>query len=184
MEIYEGFLTEKKLGSFLNLVFPEGEWINNKPLPNSGSKLRPDYRNDFYKIIVEYDGPGHYTNIKTMHRDHAMWNISKELGYTHITIPYFLQIDDTIFRAVFEANGAVLPKGYSTSKFPQGFIDKDCTLPASYCSAGLHRFYLELTKDFWPLSIDILNSLEDKVAVLGGSMVHPLIPYDYFSTED
>ena len=50
----KNYLTEKLVGDFLKETFPNGEWIhNNKFMSHS---FRPDYQNDYYKLVVEFDG--------------------------------------------------------------------------------------------------------------------------------
>jgi len=180
MKIYEGYLTEEKLGDFLQLVFPEGEWIYNKVIPGSGSKLRPDYRNDYYMLVVEYDGPGHYTNVNTTHRDLEIYDVCCKNGYTFISIPYFLQIDDCLFSAVFKPAGAICPDGVEMSNYPQGFILDTCVFPASYCQNGLLRFSLEMDREFWPYKDDIMATLDRHAERIGETRVHSLIRYEKF----
>lgn len=178
MRVYEGHLTEKKLGEFLEKVYPKGTWIKDKFCKESGTLYRPDFRNDHYMLAVEYDGPGHYTSAKRAIDDVNKHEAFTKIGYTVITIPYFLQIDDTIFHGVFENNGAKRNE-YKMSDFPQGFIEDKCVLPADYCSCGLLRFSSEIHKKFWPAKDAILKSLELKKDYLGESMVMPIGAGDF-----
>jgi len=180
MKIYDGYLTEEKLGDFLKLVFPKGEWVYNKIIPSSGSKLRPDYRNDHYMVVVEYDGPGHYTNVSTTYRDLDIADVCSNNGYEFITVPYFLQIDDCLFSAVFEPAGAIRSEGLEMSDYPQGFILDTCVFPASFCQTGLLRFSLEIYRKFWPYKDDIMTTLDRHAERIGETKVHPLIRYDKF----
>ena len=54
--MFHKHLNEKLLGEWLILLFPNHKWINNKSVPNSGIRARPDYRNDELMILVEFDG--------------------------------------------------------------------------------------------------------------------------------
>lgn len=178
MKIYDGYLTEEKLGTLLHRTMPEGKWISNKCVPNSGCKYRPDYRNDHYMVIVEYDGPSHYTSAKRVLTDYDKIEIFTDMGYKVINIPYFLQIDDIIFQGVFQPNGAD-KNGYEMSRFPHGFISDNCVLPADFCTAGLMAFALQIHKDFWPARDSILLSLKNKTEELGLATVMPLNTKDF-----
>ena len=57
--MYSCYLTETLLEEFLKHKFINGEWIHNKKFLN----YFPDYRNEYYKLIVEFDGYHHFNII-------------------------------------------------------------------------------------------------------------------------
>lgn len=61
------------LNEYLAVIFPEYEgtdWVHDKKVPSiKGSSIRPDYRNDDMKLIVEFDGIQHYTKLDTILKD-------------------------------------------------------------------------------------------------------------------
>jgi hypothetical protein len=54
------------LDIYLKVIFPNiNDWIHDKPLGkinNISYRIRPDYRSETLKIIVDFDGLQHYTN--------------------------------------------------------------------------------------------------------------------------
>ena len=55
------YLTESKLSNLLKEIYPSEEFEHDKKVPNSDINLRPDYRSDELKLIVEFDGYRHYS---------------------------------------------------------------------------------------------------------------------------
>ena len=96
MNIQDNYLTESSLGLFLREYLPNGTWVFNKCFPNN--RFRPDYRNDFYKITIEFDGYQHYTSSSVVYRDSLKDKIYQDSGYKCIRIPYFIQLSDTVIK--------------------------------------------------------------------------------------
>ena len=63
-------LTEANLGLILNDLFPHNDFLHDKAVPYAINKrLRPDYRSDEMKIILEYDGDSYYCESRvTAHK--------------------------------------------------------------------------------------------------------------------
>ena len=95
------YLTEEKLGEFLRKHFNEGEWIHDKCFLG---RNRPDYRNDFYKMIVEFDGYAHYTSSKRIVLDGLKDELYHKNGYKVIHIPYFVQLSEKTISKLFGLN--------------------------------------------------------------------------------
>ena len=53
------YLTEQNLGNIFSTLLPDTPFIHNKTVPNSGVKMRPDFRFETLKLIVEFDGSQH-----------------------------------------------------------------------------------------------------------------------------
>lgn len=152
----EEYLTEEKLGEFLKEYFNEGEWIHDKCFLG---RNRPDYRNDFYKIIVEFDGYAHYTSSRRIVLDGLKDELYHKSGYKVVHIPYFVQLSKNVIHKLFDLNIEF------DQTYPQGFIDPKCILPADFCHLGTQRFLDDL-KTFKDIKEEILKSLVRKIEIL------------------
>ena len=134
-EIRKKYLTEKDLCEVLSVLFPNCEIVHNKKIKNLG--FRPDYYIPSEKIIVEFNGFGHYTSNKIVERDYQKRKIATYHNIKTISIPYFVQLDSRMIQYYFgkESN--------NYNDYPLGFIDKKALLPGQFSSLGLKRFILE-----------------------------------------
>lgn len=149
------YLTEKFLGDFLVKYFPKGIWLHDKTFLN---RKRPDYRNDFYKLIVEFDGYQHYTSAKRILDDKKKDDDAIKAGYKVIRIPYFVQLSTD---SIFELFSLKIENYVQT--YPHGFIDPKAILPADFCELGLKKFKSDLVKfETCEISKQIIKSLIDK----------------------
>lgn len=147
------YLTEEKLKIFL-YDYIDNEFEFNKSVPFSKNKrLRPDFINEKLKLIVEFDGYGHYLNPKQILNDQFKDKEYPQLGYRIIRIPYFVQLSSDVINNLFKLN-----IDYKQT-YPHGFIDKKAILPSSYCELGINRFLQDLEK-FSFIKKDILESLK------------------------
>lgn len=142
-------LTEKLLLEFLKQNF-NGEIINNKAY-FKGSKCRPDFVLPEHKLVVEFDGYHHYTDIKRAMRDltfdkfmsttYPEWNV--------VHIPYFVQLDSVAIDYYFgnyinvPELGPLNTKQQGFNSFPHGFIITE-HFPSSFCQLGASRFIVEM----------------------------------------
>lgn len=135
-----GWLSQFNLKIIMDHLFGEDDLICNKMLP--GTRYIPDFVVKSHKIIVEYDGPRHYTQHRTCMDDIKKDNIFNELGYKVMRIPYFIQPRKEDFERI---TGADIDKSkkYSIS-YVSGFVHPECVLPADYCESGLERFKNDL----------------------------------------
>ncbi len=152
----EKYLTEDRLGDFLRRYFKEGEWIHDKCFLG---RNRPDYRNGFYKTIVEFDGYAHYTSSKRIVSDRLKDKLYQENGYNVVHIPYFVQLSEKTISKLFSLNMEY------EQEYPHGFIDSKCVLPADFCYLGIRRF-LEDLETFSEIKREILISLVKKIEIL------------------
>lgn len=170
------YLTEENLGSFLKERFPEGNWIRDKSVPNSGVRYRPDYRNDFYKLIVEFNGIAHYSSPKRIVADEKKRALFTTLGYEVIEIPYFIQLNSETITHVFKNFEISLnPFLY----YPQGFISTECPLPAEFCDLGILRFKQEFSMFNVGVQTAIAESLLIKIKELGDIRLVLPSPLEY-----
>lgn len=151
------YLTEENLGVFLNIYFQQGKWIHDKSFIG---RLRPDYRNEFYKMIVEFDGYAHYTTSKRILVDKKKDELYSKEGYRVIRIPYFIQLSKYTIKKLFNIN-----INYE-QQYPHGFIDNKCILPADFCYLGIRKFLNDLN-NFSNIKDEIIESLKNKIIKLG-----------------
>lgn len=158
------YLTESTLGTFLQLnpyFYDQGcEWIYDKSVPGSNIKNRPDYRCEKLKLIVEFDGYLHYSQMKSILNDYKKDEVYKKLGYKVIRIPYFVQLEPRTIKQLFGFDNDY-PQDY-----PHGFIDDKALLPCDFCEEGIRKFVKDLNK-FDVIYDDIVDSLKAKVKHLG-----------------
>lgn len=126
-------LNENNLLEYLKVIYPEeNDWLHNKNFEG----YRPDYRSEKLKIILEWDGPLHYTNARTILRDNLKKELYTKMGYKVISIPYFIQLNHNTIYTYFKRDIQI------ERKYPNGFItdNKNLKLPADFCSMGLIRY--------------------------------------------
>lgn len=152
------YLTESNLKDFLNKYIGT-DWIHNKQI-KPGLKFRPDFRSEYYKTIIEFNGYQHYNNTKIILNDYKKYKICNQLGYKVTQIPYFVQLSNDVISNLFNI----------TLDFKQiyqhGFIDEKAMLPADFCYLGIKRFEEDL-KSFSFIKERILKSLKDKINKYG-----------------
>ncbi len=131
------YLTEKKLGVILETLFPDSTFIHNKTVPGSGLRTRPDYRCPDEMLIVEFDGPTHFTSPSVCLRDELKDSTYKSMGYEIVRIPYFIQVDRYTASLFFKSDYC---NDVRVREFPHGFITKNAVTPAFFCPLGIERF--------------------------------------------
>lgn len=145
----DGFLTEAKLGVFLEELFGT-ENVKRQ------YTLKPyRYRIDFAvirpgkkTILIEYDGDRHFTDYDVIKRDEAVNKVYiEELMDTHefIRIPYFIQLTTATFKWFFKNcyEGSL----QIIQDYPHGFIDSKI-LPNHFHLLG-DKYYV--TYIYWNL---------------------------------
>ena len=93
------------LDEYLRIIFPEtNDWIHDQPIGEIGGKkrrIRPDYRSESLKLIVEFDGLQHYTNPVNILKDLNNTAIYEQGGYKVVRIPYFIQLTNEVVKSMF-----------------------------------------------------------------------------------
>ena len=133
----ETALNENNLVDYLKIIFPEeNNWIHNKNFEG----YRPDYRSEELKMIIEWDGPLHYTNPRAIIRDNVKKELYTKMGYKVVNIPYFIQLNHNTIYTYFKRDIQI------GRKYPNGFItdNKNLKLPADFCTIGLLRYQHDL----------------------------------------
>lgn len=158
-ETQKDYLTEKSLGDVLAVLFPNTEIIHNKK--HKDLDFRPDYFIPSEKLVVEFNGFGHYTNNKIVEQDYHKRIKAESLGIRTISIPYYVQLDSRMIHYYFGKDSN------DYNDYPYGFVDKKAVLPGQFSSLGLNRFIAEyrafrFVEDGDKIVIPILISLVQK----------------------
>ena len=158
------YLTEDSLENYLNLIFPTHTWEKNTYIFHKKDKVsfRPDYMCHSLKLVVEFDGFYHYTDVNTILRDERKETILRRDGYKVIRIPYFIQMSTEVIKALFNKDKEV------EQVFPHGFIanKSSAVLPANFNELGIEKFLGDFER-FSFIKDDIIQSLRDKVIEKG-----------------
>jgi very-short-patch-repair endonuclease len=127
------YLTESLLGVFLSERL-NSNYENDRVL--KGSNIRGRYDYIFYKekLIIEFDGYKHFSSSKQIMSDKCKNEISFNLGFKLIRIPYFVQLDNEVIKFFFKDE---IKNTKTFNNYPHGFIDPKAMLPSDYCELGL-----------------------------------------------
>ena len=124
-------------------------------MPGSKINLRPDFRCEELKLIIEFDGYRHYSNSSVIINDMIKRNCYHMIGYKIVRIPYFVQLNKA---AVIHFFGDQVESNTETD-YPSGFWDDSCMLPCDYCEMGIRRFVKEMNEIYPIIKLDITYSL-------------------------
>lgn len=157
------YMTEKLLGEFLKERFANYT-VTSPTLILDGKRFKPDFFIEELQLVVEFDGPNHYTSPAVCVRDIERRDMFRKHGYTIAFVPYYIQLDGMSIQIIFDT---VLDKISSTETFntyQHGFISQNAVLPAEFCSLGLFRFNCEInTGRFRFFKNQIIQSLDEKI---------------------
>ncbi|WP_038073310.1 DUF559 domain-containing protein [Treponema sp. C6A8] len=131
------------LNEYLEVIFPNThDWIHNKSFgEHNGQKysIRPDYRSESLKLIVEFDGLPHYENPDTIEKDEKNQKIYESCGYKVVRIPYFIQLSNDVVKQLF---GVTVNEPLFDASIPSLGINGRHS-PAYLCPAGIRRMAKE-----------------------------------------
>ena len=132
------------LNEYLDVIFPDvHDWVHNKNFGEHNGqkyKIRPDYRSETLKLIIEFDGLPHYTNPDVIEKDMINQKIYESCGYKVVRIPYFIQLSNDVVEKLF---GVSVKEPLFDASFPSLGINGRHS-PAYLCPAGIKR----MAKDF------------------------------------
>ena len=149
------------LEEYLRVIFPEiseSQWIQNKTVKGCG-RLRPDYRCDDLRLIIEFDGTHHYSNPERIQKDNKNETIYKSLGYKVVRIPFFIQLTNEVIKIMFDRD---VSEFMFNPTIPS--MGKKChNTPAYCCHSGLVRMAHEFKKypQQYKVNIEYLFSQKD-----------------------
>lgn len=126
----------------------------------AGTRMRYDARMEYSGKVymVEFDGDSHFRDANVIYRDNLKDAAMAQAGISVVRIPYFVQLDNDTFYALF---GFDCPFSIRTD-FPHGFITTKM-LPASFCGLGVSRFKNVLKQLPEQVVQQIDKSLDEKV---------------------
>lgn len=153
-------LFRTSLYEYLKVIFPTtNDWIHDGIIPNSGRRLKPDYRSDSLKLIVEFDGYPHYKRPDIIKKDVENTEFYKKLDYKVVRIPYFIQLSKSAVKVLFDVD---VNFELFDERIPSLGIKGENT-PAYLCGAGVKRMTEEFRKfpNQYKVNVDFLESQND-----------------------
>lgn len=99
-------LPRTSLKEYLDVIFPKvKDWVHDQSigmkLDGKKLRIRPDYRSDKLKLVVEFDGTQHYEKPDIILRDLRNTESYRRLGYKVVRIPYFIQLTQEAVKTLF-----------------------------------------------------------------------------------
>lgn len=122
------------LEEYLEVIFPGSKWVHDKAFSKE-HRIRPDYRCDDLRLVVEFDGTPHYTDPAVIVKDIRNQRIYEDHEYTVVRIPYFIQLTRDVVKELF---GVDVGRDLCDPSFPSMGKEWENT-PAYCCTAGLKR---------------------------------------------
>ena len=131
------------LDEYLKIIFPETkDWLHDKAFGEYNGqkyKIRPDYRSESLKLIIEFDGLPHYKNPNTIEKDYINQKVYENNGYKVVRIPYFIQLSNDVVEKLF---GITVKESLFNATIPSLGINGQHS-PAYLCPAGVRRMAKE-----------------------------------------
>jgi len=150
------------LDVYLKVIFPNvNDWIHNKSCKEWKKKVRPDYRSENLKLIIEFDGLQHYNNIQKIIDDIEKTKYYENLGYKVVRIPYFIQLTNKVIENLF---GIKVNEKMFNESIPSLGI-KGRNSPANLCPEGVKRMAKEFIKfpEQYKINIAFLKQQNDSL---------------------
>lgn len=156
-------LVRTGLNEYLKVIFPEieeSDWIHDKKIDGCIKNIRPDYRCDMLKLIIEFDGIPHYTKPSRILKDKENEEIYNNMGYKVVRIPYFIQLTNDAIKQLF---GRDVKEKMFNGIFPSIGV-KGQNTPAYLCNEGLKRMAKDFKKfpDQYKTNLDFLKLQNDE----------------------
>ena len=149
------------LDTYLKIIFPNtNDWIHDKVLGkinNTIYRIRPDYRSESLKLIVEFDSLLHYNNPDTIIKDFKNNKTYQSLGYKVIRIPYFVQLTNTNVKQLF---GIDVKEVLFSDNIPSLYSN---WTPSYLCMLGIMRMAAEFkqyNREYFDLNINYMKENE------------------------
>ncbi|MBP5370487.1 MAG: hypothetical protein J6Y55_01020 [Bacteroidales bacterium] len=152
------------LDKYLEVIFPDtADWIHDKAFGlhnNVSYRIRPDYRSDSLKMIVEFDGLPHYQDPAVIIKDDKNSEIYRQNGYKVVRIPYFIQLTNAAVEKLF---GVKVNEPLFNIVHPSlGGIEMKHN-PSCLCPEGLKRMAREFKRfpEQYEINIQSLKAMND-----------------------
>lgn len=131
------------LDTYLKIIFPNiHDWVHDEQINLNGNKLRPDYRSESLKIIIEVDGLPHYQFPDIILNDKKKDELYIQSGYKVIRIPYFIQLTNETVYKMFNVKVNI---PLFNSKY-HSLSPKSRNTPAYLCLLGIKRMAEDFIK--------------------------------------
>lgn len=148
---------------YLKAIYPNtNDWINDKVIPKSGRKFRPDWRSESLKLIIEFDGTPHYASPVALDDDNERNKFYESLGYKVIRIPFFIQLSNKVVERLF---GVVVKEELFDEKYPSMGAGGGSSF-AYMCPEGIKRAvkeFMEISPEQYVINYDYLNKLNNPI---------------------
>lgn len=155
------------LEEYLGEIFPGSVWIHDKAFGH-GHRIRPDYRCESLKLIVELDGTPHYKDPGVMERDLKNQSIYEDWGYKVVRIPYFVQLTREVVLELFGVDTCI---DLCDPETPSMGAEWENT-PAYCCTAGVARMATEFDRFPQQFAVNLMHLIsEDKNNRTGASIL-------------
>lgn len=159
------------LDEYLRVIFPNSVWIHDKAFGEHDGvnyRIRPDYRCEELKLIIEFDGVQHYQKPDRIKKDDENELVYKDNGYKVIRIPYFIQLTNNVVKKLF---GVDVAEPLFDGSIPS-FGPKSRNTPAYCCPLGLVRMAqeIQLFPDQMDVNIKALKAVGDE-AISGSELL-------------
>lgn len=171
---------ENHLKSVLDRLFPDYEWVYNKGIKDStgkcfksssGKKFFPDAHCVELKLAIEVDGDSitfrdHFSKEYIAEHDLERDMFYRNLGYTVIAIPFYVQLDEDMVFYYFEKYKPQNKGKLYEAAAMHGFMHSQATLPIDFCQLGRERFEKDMKE--LPLNVRkyIVKTLKERVQLL------------------
>ena len=155
------------LDEYLAIIFPNtNDWIHDKTFvihkDGQNHRIRPDYRSDSLKLIVEFDGLPHYQDPAVIIKDDKNSEIYRQNGYKVVRIPYFIQLTNVAVKELF---GVKVNEPLFNVVYPSlGGIGMKHN-PSCLCPEGLKRMAREFKRfpEQYEINIQSLKRMDNEV---------------------
>ena len=159
------------LEDYLAVIFPEidsDEWIHDQTIEGIGRRIRPDYRCERLKLIIEFDGVQHYQKPERIKADVENQQLFEKNGYSVVRIPYFIQLSNSVVKSMF---GRDVEEPLFDESIPSVGV-KGRNTPAYCCPAGLKRMAREFHNypKQYAVNLRVLEEANDEF-LTGASML-------------
>ncbi len=170
------------LDEYLSVIFPNtDDWIRDQMFgEHNGVKyrIRPDYRSDSLKLIVEFDGLPHYQDPAVIIKDDKNTEIYRQNGYKVVRIPYFIQLTNEAVEKMF---GVRVDEPLFNVYYPSlGGVEMKHN-PSCLCPEGLKRMAREF-KNFseqYEVNLQSLKAMNNEILSGVNYLIEEYNKYNY-----
>lgn len=155
------------LDEYLSVIFPDtNDWVHDKAFgihtDGENYKIRPDYRSDSLKLVVEFDGLPHYQDPAVIIKDDQNTETYRLNGYKVVRIPYFIQLTNDVVEKLF---GVRVSEPLFNVSYPSlGGLEMKHN-PSCLCPEGLKRMAREFKKfpEQYEINIQSLKAMNNDI---------------------